>query len=126
MKILKAKDGGKSTARMVIVDDHGQPPASAFGQRSERPKLDKATTFRVGDLVTRDGTDLQRVIEANGDLITVECVKEPLGWLQEDGVTRDEPWCKVGDREENLARRYEHAGPIIESGQGVDSPAAIT
>jgi hypothetical protein len=59
--------------------------------------------FEVGDLVTRDGSDRQRVIWAGDDLIEVECIVAPAGG-----------WCEVGDRECNLARRYEHAGPIVE------------
>lgn len=65
--------------------------------------------FRVGDIVTRDGTDLQRVISTNGDdqhapdMIAVECIKDP---------ATDElspiPWCRLGEREENLARRYSY------------------
>ena len=75
--------------------------------------------FRVGDLVTRDGTDIHRVIEAeweNGyapDLITVECIKEPLGFLDDDG-SRGEPWTRVGEKEQNLARRYRHVGDVID------------
>ena len=78
--------------------------------------------FKVGDIVTRDGTDLQRILEINeaGDLITVECIKEPLGWLNDDG-TRGEPWCRLGDREDNLARRYSHAGNVIEGEIAVSS-----
>lgn len=63
------------------------------------------TPFRLGDIVTRHGTDLQRVISPGFDLITVECVYEPLGYL-EDGVNRGEPWCRVGDIEDNMSRRY--------------------
>lgn len=71
--------------------------------------------FKVGDLVTRDGSDIQRVIRADDGYgtIEVECIKEPLGFLREDG-TRDPPWCKVGERESNLARRYQFAGEQIE------------
>jgi hypothetical protein len=75
--------------------------------------------FRVGDLVTRDGTDVHRVIEADWidgyapDLITVECVKEPLGFLDDDG-SRSEPWARIGEIEMNLARRYSHAGEIVD------------
>lgn len=74
--------------------------------------------FRVGDLVTRDGTDVQRVIEIDddGECITVKCVKEPLGLLLEDG-TRAAPWCRVGETEFNLARRYEFAGDILDGNQ---------
>lgn len=53
--------------------------------------------FKVGDLVTRDGTDVQRVIEEGqgyGEII-VECVRAP-----ESG------WCKIGEQEINLAGRY--------------------
>lgn len=54
--------------------------------------------FKVGDIVTRAGDDRQRVIEVDEEwgLITVECVVAPAsGWIQ------------VGEREENLPRRYE-------------------
>jgi hypothetical protein len=72
--------------------------------------------FKVGDLVTRDGTDVHRVVDMNehGDLMEVECVKEPAGFRNEDG-TRAEPWVRVGEREWNLPRRYEHAGEIIDA-----------
>jgi hypothetical protein len=77
--------------------------------------------FQPGDLVTRDGTDVHRVISTNGDdrhapdMIEVECIKEPLGFLQEDGVTRDPPWAKIGQREHNLARRYSYAGEAVDA-----------
>jgi hypothetical protein len=72
--------------------------------------------FKVGDLVTRDGTDIHRVIEADdgSGLILVECVKEPLGFLEEDGVTRGAPWTRKGERESNLTRRYSFAGAELE------------
>jgi len=72
--------------------------------------------FKIGDIVTRDGTDLHRIVDMNGeggDLIEVECIKEPLGFLNEDG-SRDEPWTRLGEREWNLTRRYDHAGDLIE------------
>lgn len=61
--------------------------------------------FRIGDLVTRDGSDVQRVVDINeaGDLIEVECLKAP-----------SDSWCQIGEREWNLARRYSFAGPVIE------------
>jgi hypothetical protein len=65
--------------------------------------------FKVGDLVTRDGTDIHRVVEHNGsegyppDAFTVVCVKAPA-----DG------WCEVGDEEFNVCRRYEWVGDVIE------------
>lgn len=52
--------------------------------------------FKVGDFVSRDGSDVQLVIETNGDdLIHVECKVPPLGG-----------WCAIGDREWNLESRY--------------------
>jgi hypothetical protein len=75
--------------------------------------------FRVGDLVTRDGTDIHRVTEADWeggyapDIITVVCVQEPLGFLNDDG-SRGEPWTKVGESETNMARRYSHVGDVID------------
>ncbi|MEL6061894.1 MULTISPECIES: hypothetical protein [unclassified Methylobacterium] len=66
--------------------------------------------FKVGDLVTRDGTDIHRVVEHNGsdgyapDAFTVVCVKAPAGG-----------WCKVGDEEFNICRRYEWIGDAIDA-----------
>lgn len=53
-------------------------------------------SFRVGDIVSRDGTDRQEVIEVGeyGE-IKVKCVKAP--------KTR---WIKIGEVETNLSRRY--------------------
>lgn len=60
--------------------------------------------FQVGDLVTRDGTDVQRVVAVDGfDDITVICVKAPASG-----------WCRVGDAETNLAGRYLFAGGLID------------
>ena len=61
--------------------------------------------FKVGDIVTRDGTDRHRVIDITEgwDGMTVLCIKEPASG-----------WCKVGDEEYNLCRRYEFAGDVIE------------
>ena len=70
--------------------------------------------FQTGDIVTRDGSDRQRILEVSecGDLIHVECVKEPIGWLNDDG-TRDAPWCKIGETEWNLARRYSFHDELV-------------
>jgi hypothetical protein len=52
--------------------------------------------FKVGDQVTRDGSDIQEVIAVGGyDDITVRCIKAP-----------EAKWCKVGEIERNLAGRY--------------------
>ncbi len=67
--------------------------------------------FKLGDIVSRDGTDEHVVIvppEDTGlDNMTVVCIKEPLGYLMEDGITRGEPWIKRGEIETNLNTRYE-------------------
>lgn len=71
------------------------------------------TKFEVGDIVTRGGDDLQKILDTNGyDMIEVECVKEPLVYLNEDGSPQ-EPWCKLGDREWNLTRRYSFPGEEV-------------
>lgn len=57
---------------------------------------------RVGDIVTRDGSDRHRVVEADNEwgVITVECIVRPrTGWIE------------VGEREGNLPRRYELIEP---------------
>lgn len=65
--------------------------------------------FEVGDLVTRDGTDIHRVVDHNGsdghapDGMTVVCVKAPSGG-----------WTKVGEEEFNVCRRYEWLDEAIE------------
>lgn len=60
--------------------------------------------FQPGDLVTRDDTDVHRVIRTIGDgLIEVVCLRPP-----RDG------WCAVGDVEINLASRYDRAGGLID------------
>lgn len=53
--------------------------------------------FEIGDTVTRDGTDEQEVIWVSEDChsIEVRCTKEPMSG-----------WCKEGEIESNLARRY--------------------
>jgi len=59
--------------------------------------------YGVGSLVTRDGTDVQRVISLDGDRADTgefECLKAP-----------DSGWCKVGDIEFNLTRRYDPVEP---------------
>jgi len=59
--------------------------------------------YEIGDIVSRDGTDEQEILEIdyNYILLTVKCVKEPKIW---EGS--DEPWIKLGDEESNLIRRY--------------------
>lgn len=72
--------------------------------------------FVVGDIVTRDGTDEQRVLSTDGDAehhpttITVLCTKEPKRYVDDDGSTW-EPWCKLGEEEFNLSRRYSYVDP---------------
>lgn len=61
------------------------------------------TLWTPGDIVTRDGTDEHVIISINADrdLLEVECVKEPLPYS--DGAA---PWTRIGERESNLTRRY--------------------
>jgi hypothetical protein len=69
--------------------------------------------FKVGDIVTRDGTDEYEVISTRYDAmwITVKCIKEPAIF---EGA--NEPWIHIGQIESNMARRYSlvrHRGPSV-------------
>lgn len=55
--------------------------------------------FRLGDVVTRDGTDEHLVygdIDNGYGNMDVVCIKEP-----------SQKWIKIGETESNLVRRYE-------------------
>ncbi len=66
--------------------------------------------FQPGDLVTRDGSDIHVVVDANGceafapDGMTVRCTQAP-----------STPWTDVGEEEFNTCRRYEFIDPAIEA-----------
>ncbi len=66
--------------------------------------------FMPGDVVTRDGTDEQEVLwtDEEGYALEVRCIKAPASG-----------WCQIGDKETNLARRYElvlkNVGPLAEA-----------
>lgn len=55
-------------------------------------------SFKIGDIVSRLGTDEQEVVDVNefGDLVEVCCIKAP-----------HDDFCAVGDKEWNLPSRYE-------------------
>ncbi|MBY5329570.1 hypothetical protein [Rhizobium leguminosarum] len=92
--------------RTGIDPDKGLKPASY-----QKTALDwiTGTRFEIGDIVTRSGDDLQRVIDIDddGSSMLVECIRAPQGYLNDDG-SEDEPWCSVGDQEWNLPRRYSY------------------
>ena len=76
-------------------------PFSYGAIRSAFPKpkpTEQWKTFKVGDIVTRIGTDEQEIIDINpsGDLITVKCIKRP-----------HDDFCEVGEIESNIPWRYE-------------------
>lgn len=56
--------------------------------------LDQAQ-WKVGDIVSRDGSDEHRIESIDDNQIDVVCIKSP-----------SEPWISVGDRETNMKRRY--------------------
>jgi hypothetical protein len=66
-------------------------------------KSSEPVEIGVGDIVTRDGTDLHLVYGVNElrDLISVICIKEPEKCESDDG-----PWIKIGETEHNFARKY--------------------
>lgn len=68
--------------------------------------------FRVGDVVTRDGTDRHRVIAILApDLIEVECISEPAPYAPDEP-----PWTRRGERETNLSRRYSYPDSLTIDG----------
>ncbi|KQO68511.1 hypothetical protein ASF22_19880 [Methylobacterium sp. Leaf87] len=75
--------------RKIPRNEHGQP------------------FYEAGDLVTRDGTDVHRVVSHNGsegyppDGFTVVCVKAPASG-----------WTEVGEEEFNICSRYSPVEPV--------------
>lgn len=68
------------------------------------------TQFEIGDIVTRVGDDLHRIIDINdaGDLMLVECIRRDRGVVIDDDGRRSEPCYDIGDQEWNLPRRYSY------------------
>ena len=93
--------GGETPSAPEVIDEVGGP----LGW----------TVYKVGDLVTRDGTDIHRVTAVNdgGQMIVVECVKPAASGS-----------CEIGETESNLALRYEYAGDVIEGEATEQSPQA--
>lgn len=85
-----AADFGITRSRVGQIWNRRRHQRSACGQ------------FGIGDYVTRGDGDVQRVdwIGDCGDVGVFVCVVEP---QHEAG---DEPWCRVGESEENVTRRY--------------------
>lgn len=48
----------------------------------------------------------------------VECIQASIGYPDEDGIFR-EPWCKVGDQEWSLPRRYRYSDGFAPGGESV-------
>ena len=65
--------------------------------------------FQPGDVVTRGGDDRHRVesVTEDGYAMTVVCIKAPAAG-----------WCKVGEEEYNLCRRYSFAGEVVDAEYG--------
>lgn len=67
--------------------------------------LNDSNNWQVGDIVTRDGSDLQQILEMNEpkDLMNFCCIKEP-----------SSGWAKIGDCEWNVPWRYDfEARPVV-------------
>ena len=80
---------------LVRFDEHGVGRAE-WPDPSPRETMNDIQ-FKVGDVVSRDGTDEQEVIEVDHEwgLITIKCIKEPIN-----------RWIKIGETEYNLPDRY--------------------
>lgn len=66
--------------------------------------------FQVGDIVTRRGDDLHRILQISscGDSMLVECIRPDKGSVVDDDGTLSDPCYKIGDQEWNLPRRYSY------------------
>lgn len=95
------------------VDTGGRPiPGTATDVRERLPDgsthllegewLPSDRPLKVGDFVTRDGSDVHRVLSLNEDGQTgdFECIVAPSG-----------KWISVGETEFNLTRRYQRVAP---------------
>lgn len=73
---------------------------------------DLSHLWRVGDIVTRDGTDEHEIVGINEsrDLLDLVCIKEPA-----------DKWIAVGERDSNLTRRYSFVRPGITTEKLLDS-----
>jgi hypothetical protein len=61
---------------------------------------DLSHLWKVGDIVTRDGTDEHEIVGISEDMLDLVCIKEPA-----------DKWIAVGERDSNLARRYSFVRP---------------
>ena len=98
---LQAMNQANRNGLTPAESKRGDAPPTLFGRsvvEAPHPRGHLVgCAFAAGDIVSRDGSDRQRVVTPNDGYgaITVECVVAPTGG-----------WCAVGDRESNLAGRY--------------------
>lgn len=59
--------------------------------------------WKVGDIVTRDGTDEHKILSIDGSLFVVECVKEP---SPHPAALAAGPWTRLGQTETNVWASY--------------------
>ncbi len=81
--------------------------------------------FQVGDIVTRRGDDLHRILQISscGDSMLVECIRPDKGVVVDDDGTRSDPCYKIGDQEWNLPRRYSYPEFMTIEGEAAHSQA---
>jgi hypothetical protein len=56
---------------------------------------DMNNEFEIGDVVSRDSSDLHLVTNSSGDMISVVCIREPT-----------HKWATIGETEDNTSWRY--------------------
>lgn len=106
---LAQQEASKPTAEeATLILLPTEEEARQYGEQSLCPDPLPEACWQVGDIVSRDGNDEQEILSFNEgrDLIEVRCIKEPPAY---EGS--NEPWCRIGDVEDNLARRYEFVRP---------------
>lgn len=97
-----------SAKEEVLIVFPTEESAREFGEQHLFSGDLPESCWQVGDIVSRDGNDEQEILSFNEsrDLIEVKCIKEPPIY---EGS--DEPWCRLGDVEHNLTRRYSFVRP---------------
>ena len=61
---------------------------------------DLSHLWKVGDIVTRDGTDEHEIVGIREGMLDLVCIKEP-----------NAKWTTVGEHDSNLTRRYSFVRP---------------
>jgi hypothetical protein len=94
------------TSRIALAAALRSPRAASHRAANASARKYDHDRFEVGDIVTRGDGDRHRIVSITEDRFSmdVECIKAP-----HDSM----PWCKVGEVESNLCRRYVYPHDLL-------------